>query len=174
MENIKIILGDITTAKVDAIVNAAKPSLIGGRGVDGAIHKAAGPSLLEECQKLELHDGIRCPVGDARITSAGLLESKWVIHTVGPIYKDYRKPQKLLHSAYVNSIELAIKYKCKSIAFPAISCGKYGYPHEEAVEVAINSLKPYLNTGIEVYFYIIEEDLYKKYKSKLSSGETGI
>ncbi|QUM85464.1 macro domain-containing protein [Moritella sp. 28] len=173
MANIKIILGDITAAKVDAIVNAAKPSLTGGRGVDGAIHKAAGPSLLEECLQLKLYDGIRCPVGGARITSAGFLESKWVIHTVGPIYKDSNKPQELLHSAYVNSIELAIRHKCKSVAFPAISCGKYGYPHEEAVEVAINSLKPYLNTGIEVYFYIVEEDLYRKYKSRLSIDETG-
>jgi len=174
MTDFKIVLGDITEAKTDAIVNAAKPSLTGGSGVDGAIHKAAGPSLLEECLLLELHEGIRCPVGDAKITNAGLLNSKFIIHTVGPIYQDYSKPQELLRSAYVNSIELALRHKCKSIAFPAISCGKYGYPHDDAIDVAISSLKPYLNVGIDIYFYLVEESLYKKYVSKLGPARMDI
>ena len=173
MKDFKLVLGDITAAKTDAIVNAAKPSLTGGGGVDGAIHKGAGPSLLEECLLLEQHEGIRCAVGDAKITSSGLLNSKFIIHTVGPIYQDCSKPQELLRSAYVNSIELALRHKCKSIAFPAISCGKYGYPHEDAIDVAISSLKPYLNAGIDIYFYLVEEDLYKKYLSKLSPARTG-
>ena len=168
MAEFKVILGDITTANVDAIVNAAKPSLTGGGGVDGAIHKAAGFQLLQECWALEVIDGIRCPVGEARITGSGQLKSKFVIHTVGPIYKDAENPVEQLKRSYMNSIELALQHDCKSIAFPAISCGKYGYPYDEAVNIATSTLRPYLNKGIEIYFYIFEKELYEMYLSKVS------
>ncbi|MGL6482942.1 macro domain-containing protein [Aeromonas caviae] len=163
----EIILGDITKANVDVIVNSAKPTLTGGSGVDGAIHKAAGASVLKECLDFELIEGIRCPTGCARITNAGNLNSKFIIHTVGPIYEDCEFPDKLLTLAYVNSIELAIKFGCKSIAFPAISCGKYGYPHEEAVRIAFSTLHYYLGGGIKVYFYLFEKELYGKYLKEL-------
>ena len=168
MAEFKVILGDITTANVDAIVNAAKPSLTGGGGVDGAIHKAAGFQLLQECWALEVIDGIRCPVGEARITGSGQLKSKFVIHTVGPIYKDAENPVEQLKRSYMNSIELALQHDCKSIAFPAISCGKYGYPYDEAVNIATSTLRPYLKKGIEIYFYIFEKELYEMYLIKVS------
>ncbi len=171
MTEFKVILGDITGANVDVIVNAAKPSLTGGSGVDGAIHKAAGPDVLQECIALKPHGGIRCPVGEARITGPGQLQCKFIIHTVGPIYKDCREPEAFLKQSYINSIELALKHKCKSIAFPAISCGKYGYPHDEAIDIAFSSLNPYLGRGIQVYFYVFDRDLYLKYLNKLSSIE---
>lgn len=173
MNKFKVILGDITVANVDAIVNAAKPSLTGGSGVDGAIHKAAGPTVLQECLTLAQHGEIRCPVGEARITRAGELQSKFIIHTVGPIYKESIEPEALLKLSYVNSIELALKHKCKSIAFPAISCGKYGYPHEKAIDIAFESLTPYLSDGIRIYFYIFENDLYQKYLNKLKFIKNG-
>ncbi|GAC02870.1 MAG: macro domain-containing protein [Paraglaciecola sp.] len=168
MTEFEVILGDITGANVDAIVNAAKPSLTGGSGVDGAIHKAAGPALLQECMALKPHDGIRCPIGEARITGSGQLQCKFIIHTVGPIYKGCENPEALLTKSYTNSIELALNQKCKSIAFPAISCGKYGYPHEEAIGIAFSSLYPYLSLDIKIYFYVFEKDLYLKYLNKLS------
>jgi len=174
MTEFKVILGDITGANVDAVVNAAKPSLTGGSGVDGAIHKAAGPAVLQECIALKPHDGIRCPIGEARITGSGQLQCKFIIHTVGPIYKGCEGPEALLKLSYINSIELALKHKCKSIAFPAISCGKYGYPHEEAIDIAFSSLNPYLSRDIQIYYYVHENDLYLKYLNKLSLIEKSI
>ena len=138
MTNLVAIKGDITTAKVDAIVNAANPVMLGGGGVDGAIHKAAGKKLLEACKAVKSKDGIRCPTGEARITEAGDLDAKYVIHTVGPKYYTDTDPKSLLISAYKNSLELAQKYECKSIAFPAISCGVYGYPIEEAAKISVD------------------------------------
>ena len=168
MTEFKVILGDITTANVDAIVNAAKSSLTGGSGVDGSIHEAAGAAVLEECIALKPSGGIRCPVGEARLTASGRLQCKFIIHTVGPIYKNCKAPEKFLKQSYINSIELALKLKCKSIAFPAISCGKYGYPHEEAVDIAFSALNPYLGRDIQIYFYVFERDLYLKYLNKLN------
>ena len=118
MNHIQIIEGDITGAKVDAIVNAANPAMLGGGGVDGAIHRTAGPQLLEACRKLEPINGIRCPFGQARITVAGNLASKFVIHTAGPIYRTDENPSATLESSYVNSLYLAIEHGCHSIAFP--------------------------------------------------------
>lgn len=152
--NIIIIEGDITTAPVDAIVNAANPAMLGGGGVDGAIHIAAGPKLLEECRKVKPHKSIRCPIGEARITLSGNLRAKYVIHTVGPRYKIDPDPKGLLTSAYKNSLDLALSNKCKSIAFPAISCGVYGYPAEEAARISLAVSQREEYQGLQIYFYL--------------------
>ncbi len=132
--------GDITTLEVDAIVNAANSSLLGGGGVDGAIHRAAGPELLEECKTLG-----GCPTGEARITSGYNLPARYVIHTVGPVYSQ-SKPEvsRLLENCYQNSLQLAEKNQLNAVAFPAISCGVYGYPITEATPVAVNTVCAFL------------------------------
>ena len=135
--NISIIQGNITEAATDAIVNAANTAMLGGGGVDGAIHKAAGPELLAHCRQVPVVRGVRCPVGEARITPAGRLRARWVIHTVGPRYDIDPDPQRLLASAYRNSLVLGRERGCESIAFPAISCGAFGYPHAEAAQISI-------------------------------------
>jgi len=161
MSNIEIKLGDITTAEVDAIVNAANPKMLGGGGVDGAIHRAAGPKLLDACRKVKSINGVRCPFGEARITEAGNLHSKYVIHTVGPIYSSDKDPASTLKNAYTNSCELALKYKCQSIAFPAISCGVYGYPHEEAAKIALSACSNARYSNLKIYFFIHDKSLYE-------------
>ena len=136
---ITTIQGDITTLAVDAIVNAANQVMLGGGGVDGAIHDAAGPKLYEACLKVpEVRPGIRCPTGEARITPGFKLPAKFVIHTVGPVYNDgqHGEPEKLA-ACYRNSLALAAENGCQSIAFPCISTGVYGYPIEEAAKIAV-------------------------------------
>ena len=167
MKHIEIIEGDITDANVDAIVNAANPMMLGGGGVDGAIHKAAGYKLLEECRKVKAVQKVRCPVGEARITSAGDLPSKYVIHTVGPRYHREENPKELLVAAYVNSLELALENGCESIAFPAISCGAYGYPVREAAKVAIQVCNRSKFKCIDVYFYLYGQKNYDIWQSVL-------
>ncbi|MGQ8367203.1 O-acetyl-ADP-ribose deacetylase [Glaciecola sp. 1036] len=168
MTNIKVILGDITSADVDAIVNAANPKMLGGGGVDGAIHRAAGPRLLEACRQVKPVNGIRCPFGEARITGAGNLPSKYVIHTVGPIFSSDPNPSLTLESAYTNACNLALENGCKSIAFPAISCGAYGYPHEQAARIAIRICSKDTYAPLDIYFYIFEKPLYKLFNNLLS------
>ena len=143
---VKIIKGDITTLAVDAIVNAANQVMLGGGGVDGAIHDAAGEELFKACLKVpEVRPGVRCPTGEARITSGFKLPAKFVIHTVGPVYRDgqHGEPEKLA-ACYRNSLALAAENGCKSIAFPCISTGVYGYPIEEAAKIAVREAKEFL------------------------------
>lgn len=158
--SITILQGDIVTAQVDAIVNAANPIMLGGGGVDGAIHRAAGPKLLEECLKVREVDGVRCPFGEARITSAGNLTCNYVIHTAGPIYKNETNPQAVLSQSYTNCLTLALEHNCSSIAFPAISCGVYGYPANEAADIAIGICSQQIYSRLDIYFYLHDIEMY--------------
>ena len=154
--NRNIFLGDITTLHVDAIVNAANQVMLGGGGVDGAIHRAAGRELFESCLKVpEVRPGVRCPTGEARITPGFRLSAKYVIHTVGPVYRDgaHGEPE-LLAACYRNSLALAVENGCHSVAFPCISTGVYGYPLRAAAEIAIREVRAFLahHPDMEVIF----------------------
>lgn len=155
---LQIIKHDITKLKVDAIVNAANTPLLGGGGVDGCIHHAAGPLLLEECKKLG-----GCAVGESKITGGYNLPSKYVIHTVGPIYHDGTHNEKtLLQSCYRTSLNLAAEYKCESVAFPLISAGVYGYPKAEALDIAVGEIAEFLtDNDMSVYIVIYDKDSFK-------------
>lgn len=159
MSSINIHEGDITLANVDAIVNAANPQMLGGGGVDGAIHRAAGPELLEACRQVNAVNGVRCPTGEARLTIAARLPSRFVIHTVGPVYHQEKDPAGLLASAYRRSLQLALEYDCQSIAFPAISCGVYGYPHEAAARIALSTCSQEKWCDLEIDFYLFGEGM---------------
>jgi O-acetyl-ADP-ribose deacetylase (regulator of RNase III) len=140
MTKIKIVRDDITRRRVDAIVNAANSTLLGGGGVDGAIHRAAGPELLEECRKLR-----GCRTGEAKITRGHRLPAKHVIHTVGPVYgEEQGREAELLANCYRESLALARQHGCKSIAFPSISTGAYGYPLEEASRIALTTIRQFI------------------------------
>ena len=142
---IELLKGDITKMLVDVIVNAANSSLLGGGGVDGAIHRAGGESILEECKKIIAKQG-GCEAGEAVFTTAGNLPAKWVIHTVGPIWTGGGHNEKaLLQNAYLNSLKLAAELKAESIAFPNISTGVYHFPKQDAAEIAIGAVKDFLN-----------------------------
>jgi len=167
---IELLLGDITSLKIDSIVNAANTQLKGGGGVDGAIHRVAGAVLHEECMQIIKEKG-SCPTGDAVITSAGNLPCKYVIHTVGPVWQGgSNNEEKLLARAYYNSMALAKKKKIKSIAFPNISTGVYGFPKQRAAEIAVQEVKNFLdmNGYIEKVIFVCFEDAnYKIYKNIL-------
>src|SRR5690349_3827346 len=161
-ERIEIVKGDITRLQVDAIVNAANSSLLGGSGVDGAIHRAAGPQLVQECRLLG-----GCKTGQAKITGGYNLPARFVIHTVGPVWNGGGQNEpELLASCYRSSFALALKNGVKTIAFPAISCGIYGYPVSEAVEIALGETLAFLSRHDEierVVFACFEEDVYQAY-----------
>lgn len=166
---IEILKGDITKLKVDAIVNAANNSLLGGGGVDGAIHRAAGPELLEYNRKLG-----GCETGKAKITPGFNLPAKFIIHTVGPVWNGgNNNEEKLLSNCYYNSLKLAVTNKIKTIGFPAISTGIYGFPLEKATEIAINTVKSFLeidDTIEQLIFVCFDEKVYKTYEKYLTQN----
>ncbi len=168
-KGLEIVEGDITRQQVDAIVNAANTSLLGGGGVDGAIHRAAGPKLLEECRTVG-----GCPTGEARITKGYKLPAKWVIHTVGPVWRSgqYNEDQ-LLANCYRNSLALAEQHSLKTIAFPAISTGAYGFPLERATNIAVREAKKFLETARSVkkiVFVCFESDATECYTTVLEEN----
>jgi len=155
--SLRVVPGDITTMEVDAIVNAANQRLLGGGGVDGAIHRAAGPELLEACRRLpEVRTDVRCPTGEARMTPGFRLAAKHIIHAVGPRYRETDRCSELLRSAYRSSLELARAHQLKTIAFPAISCGAYGYPHLQAVGIALATCHAHAGELEVIYFSIFD------------------
>ena len=165
---LEVIKGDITKINADVIVNAANTSLMGGGGVDGAIHRAGGPEILEECRKIITRQG-GCPTGEAVITTAGNLPAKYVIHTVGPVWNGGgTNEDQLLSSAYHNSLDLASRYELRTIAFPNISTGVYGFPKERAAEIAIRTVRDFIDSSdvigkvIFVCFDSTNEEIYRR------------
>lgn len=174
MDKIELILGDITKLEVDAVVNAANTSLMGGGGVDGAIHKAAGPELLEQCKVIVKKQG-GCPTGEAVITKAGNMPSKFVIHTVGPVYNGGRYGEEdLLADCYRNSLSLAEDCYIKTIAFPNISTGAYRFPKDKAAEIAVREAVAYLEKSEyvqKIIFCCFEKDSFEIYKKALGKTD---
>ncbi len=147
-DTLEVVRGDITAQEVDAIVNAANTSLLGGGGVDGAIHRAGGPAILEECRRLG-----GCAVGEAKGTTAGRLPARWVIHTVGPVWQGgEQRERELLRSAHESSLRVAAELGAASVAFPAISCGVYGFPVDEAAPIAIEAARA---SGLELVRFVL-------------------
>lgn len=166
----KLIKGDITTLEVDAIVNAANTSLLGGGGVDGAIHRAGGLAILDDCKRIRAKQG-GCNVGEAVITTAGNLPAKYVIHTVGPVWNGGKNNEEgLLASAYRNSLKLAVEHQVRSIAFPNVSTGIYRFPKDRAAEIAIHTVEEFLsanNADIDVTFVCFDQENHELYAALL-------
>src|SRR3989304_6285311 len=163
---LELVEGDITRQDTEAIVNAANSRLAGGGGVDGAIHRAGGPQIMAECKKIG-----GCPTGEAVITSGGRLKAKYVIHAVGPVYQGGEKGEaKLLASAYQNSLMRASENRVRSMSFPSLSTGAYGYPFDEAAPVALKTISEYLKHHDEiehVRFVLFGEEAYREYETAL-------
>lgn len=168
---VSLIKGDITKLDADAIVNAANNSLLGGGGVDGAIHRAGGRQILEECMAIRSRQG-GCRTGEAVITSGGLLKSRFVIHTVGPVWSGGNNDEdRLLEKCYINSLKLAAENNIKTVAFPNISTGVYGFPKDRASRIAVRSVKDYLDTdkSIEkVIFVCFDEENFDLYSELIN------
>ena len=166
-ERIFILHGDITKLEVDAIVNAANSSLMGGGGVDGAIHCVGGPAILDECREIVVRQG-RCETGQAVITSGGNLPAKFVVHTVGPVWRGGNHNEAiLLQNAYLNSLKLAVENGVETIAFPNISTGVYGFPKEKAAKIAIEVVTQFLSENDlvkHVYFVCFDQENYELYQ----------
>ena len=173
---IEVIKGDITRVKVDAIVNAANSSLMGGGGVDGAIHRAGGPAILEECKKIVARQG-GCKTGEAVITTAGALPAKFVIHTVGPVWNGGGQNERaLLANCYRASLQLAVKNNCSTIAFPNISTGVYRFPKPEAASIAVQTVNDFLKTTNEfekVTFVCFDEENFHLIQKELTNAKSG-
>ncbi|WP_300596976.1 O-acetyl-ADP-ribose deacetylase [Niabella sp.] len=162
---IEVISGDITKIKADAIVNAANTSLMGGGGVDGAIHRAGGPEILAACREIVARQG-GCKTGEAVVTTAGRLPATYVIHTVGPVWNGgQRKEAEMLHACYTHSLERAVEYGCQSIAFPGISTGIYGYPKQEAAAIAVAAVMQFLEQAstIKKVLFVCFDAEYEQY-----------
>jgi O-acetyl-ADP-ribose deacetylase (regulator of RNase III) len=171
---IELVQGDITRARVAAIVNAANSSLMGGGGVDGAIHRRGGPEILRECRRIRAErfpDGL--PTGYAVATTAGNLPATWVIHTVGPVFSDSEDRAPLLARCHTASLEVADELGARSVAFPAISTGVYGYPLEPAARVAITSVREARTDVEEVHFVLFDEEAYEAFERALISSPEG-
>jgi O-acetyl-ADP-ribose deacetylase (regulator of RNase III) len=167
---IEVVLGDITKQRVDAIVNAANSTLLGGGGVDGAIHRGGGPEILEECKRIRRErfpDGL--PTGEAVATTAGRLPARWVIHTVGPVYSRSADPSGLLASCHMGSLRVADEIGARSVAFPAISTGAFGYPVDEAAPTAVEAVRE-ANTHVElVRFVVFDRPTYEVFMRALEA-----
>lgn len=170
--HIEILQTDITTLGLDAIVNAANAALSGGGGVDGAIHRAAGPDLSTACKAIPMvRPFVRCPVGEARITPGFRLPARWIIHTVGPVWSGGREGEpELLASCYRNALQLAHAHGIGSIAFPAISCGVFGYPPDQAVDTAVRTVRAHACDGLRVVFCAFESAMAERYRQRLVAG----
>lgn len=170
-DRIKVVKGDITKMEVDVIVNAAKNSLLGGGGVDGAIHRAGGKEILKECIKINKKQG-GCETGEAVITTAGKLKANYVIHTVGPVWRGGENNEReLLRKSYYNSLRLAVENKVERIAFPNISTGVYRFPKDLAAEIAINEVINFLQNDVsivEVIFVCFDDENYKIYSEYMN------
>ncbi|MEQ4714832.1 O-acetyl-ADP-ribose deacetylase [Nonomuraea sp. B19D2] len=165
---ITLVRGDITEQRVDAVVNAANSSLMGGGGVDGAIHRRGGPEILEECRKLRAsHYGKGLPTGQAVATTAGRLPARWVIHTVGPVHSRSEDRAELLASCYRESLRVADSLGAKSVAFPAISTGLYGWPMDDAARIALDAVRQADTSVADVRFVLFDSAAYAVFESRL-------
>jgi O-acetyl-ADP-ribose deacetylase (regulator of RNase III) len=165
--DIRVIKGDITQVPADAIVNAANSSLLGGGGVDGAIHRAGGPQILEECRAIVARQG-GCNTGEAVITTAGRLPAKYVIHTVGPVWNGGTNGEAAkLAACYRNSLRLALDHHCRSVAFPGISTGVYRFPKAEAARIAVDTVREFLKQEMQVVFVCFDEEYYGMIRKEL-------
>ena len=170
MNRIEVVKGDITKIAVDVVVNAANSSLLGGGGVDGAIHRAGGPEVLNECRDIRNRQG-KCKTGEAVVTTAGNLPATFIVHTVGPVWNGgYKNEPELLANCYSNSLKLAVEKNAETIAFPNISTGIYGYPKPGAAKVAVATVREFLETNEsikKVIFVCFDDDNYTLYKNLL-------
>ncbi|MGW0989038.1 O-acetyl-ADP-ribose deacetylase [Streptomyces sp. NPDC002486] len=168
MTAIELVRGDITRESVDVIVNAANSSLLGGGGVDGAIHRRGGPAILEDCRRLRAgHLGKGLPTGRAVATTAGELDARWVVHTVGPVFSTSEDRSGLLASCYRESLRVAGELGARTVAFPAISTGVYGWPMDDGARIAIETVRAAETTVEEVRFVLFDEQAYEAFAARL-------